>query len=31
MLDETEKLLGLRGLKKHRAKQPGQIVVERYW
>ena len=31
MLDETQKLLELRGLKKHRAKAPGQIVVERYW
>lgn len=31
MLDETEKLLVARGLKKHRAKSPGQIVVERYW
>lgn len=31
MLDETEKLLEGRGLKRHRAKSPGQIVVERYW
>lgn len=31
MLDETEKLLEARGLKRHRAKSPGQIVVERYW
>lgn len=31
MLDETEKLLISRGLKKHKAKDPGQIVVERYW
>lgn len=31
MLDETEKLLETRGLKRHRAKSPGQIVVERYW
>jgi ferredoxin/flavodoxin---NADP+ reductase len=31
MLDETEKLLVSRGLKKHKTKEPGQIVVERYW
>lgn len=31
MLDETEHLLQARGLKRHRAKEPGQIVVERYW
>ena len=31
MLNETESLLGERGLKKHRKKEPGQIVVERYW
>jgi ferredoxin/flavodoxin---NADP+ reductase len=31
MLNETEKLLVSRGLKKHKAKDPGQIVVERYW
>lgn len=31
MLDETEKLLESRGLKRHRSKSPGQIVVERYW
>ncbi|MCA9133253.1 MAG: ferredoxin--NADP reductase [Planctomycetales bacterium] len=31
MLNETEELLGARGIKKHRAKDPGQIVVERYW
>jgi ferredoxin/flavodoxin---NADP+ reductase len=31
MLDETEKLLEERGLKRHRSKSPGQIVVERYW
>lgn len=31
MLNETERLLGERGLKKHRKKEPGQIVVERYW
>ena len=31
MLDETEELLGTRGLKRHRTKEPGQIVVERYW
>ncbi len=31
MLNETEQLLGKRGLKKHKRKEPGQIVVERYW
>jgi ferredoxin--NADP+ reductase len=31
MLDETEALLGERGLKRHKSKEPGQIVVERYW
>ncbi|MCC6507940.1 MAG: ferredoxin--NADP reductase [Pirellulaceae bacterium] len=31
MLSETEKMLEERGLKRHRAKSPGQIVVERYW
>lgn len=31
MLDETEKLLEDRGLKRHRSKSPGNIVVERYW
>lgn len=31
MLDETEDLLGRRGIKKHKKKEPGQIVLERYW
>lgn len=31
MLNETEQLLGERGIKKHKPKAPGQIVVERYW
>lgn len=31
MLDDMEEKLGTRGLKKHRSKSPGQIVVERYW
>ncbi|MCR9294615.1 MAG: ferredoxin--NADP reductase [bacterium] len=31
MLNETEALLGERGLKKHKKKDPGNIVVERYW
>lgn len=31
MLDETEELLCERGLKKHRRKDPGHIIVERYW
>lgn len=31
MLDETEALLEARGLQRHKAKQPGHIVVERYW
>ncbi len=31
MLDDMEATLGQRGLTRHRAKSPGQIVVERYW
>jgi ferredoxin--NADP+ reductase len=31
MLDDVENLLLERGLKKHRGKSPGNIVVERYW
>ncbi len=31
MLDDVENLLVERGLKKHRGKSPGNIVVERYW
>ncbi len=31
MLNETEALLEGRGLKRHRSKSPGNIVVERYW
>lgn len=31
MLDEMEKILMDRCLKRHRTKAPGQIVVERYW
>lgn len=31
MLNETEDLLGQRGIKKHKSKEPGQIVIERYW
>lgn len=31
MLDEMERLLGERGLKKHRHSNPGQLVIERYW
>jgi ferredoxin--NADP+ reductase len=31
MLNETEKLLVERGLRKHKKKEPGNIVVERYW
>ncbi|MFK7734702.1 MAG: ferredoxin--NADP reductase [Pirellulaceae bacterium] len=31
MLNEAERLLGERGLRKHKRKEPGQIVVERYW
>ncbi len=31
MLNETETLLGERGIKRHKAKEPGQIVIERYW
>lgn len=31
MLNEAEALLGERGIKKHKRKEPGQIVIERYW
>ncbi len=31
MLDSMEELLGQRGMKRHRSKSPGQIVLERYW
>jgi len=31
MLDDMEEKLGERGMKKHRTKSPGQIVLERYW
>ena len=31
MLDEMEERLGHRGMIKHRKKEPGQIVLERYW
>lgn len=31
MLNETEELLCQRGIKKHKRKEPGQIVIERYW
>jgi ferredoxin--NADP+ reductase len=31
MLDSMEETLGKRGMKKHRSKSPGQIVLERYW
>ncbi|MEM8736333.1 MAG: ferredoxin--NADP reductase, partial [Planctomycetota bacterium] len=31
MLNEVEDLLGNRGIRKHKKKEPGQIVVERYW
>jgi ferredoxin--NADP+ reductase len=31
MLDSMEELLGERGMKRHRSKSPGQIVLERYW
>lgn len=31
MLDEMESILGGRGLTRNRPKNPGQIVVERYW
>ena len=31
MLNETESLLGERGIVKHKRKEPGQIVIERYW
>ena len=31
MLDSMEEALGLRDMKKHRSKSPGNIVLERYW
>lgn len=31
MLTETETLLGERGITRHKTKEPGQIVLERYW
>ncbi|MEY4568079.1 MAG: Ferredoxin--NADP reductase, partial [Planctomycetota bacterium] len=31
MLDEMEQLLAQIGLNRHKSKQPGQVVVERYW
>jgi ferredoxin/flavodoxin---NADP+ reductase len=31
MLDDCEALLAARGIKKHKKKEPGQIVIERYW
>jgi ferredoxin--NADP+ reductase len=31
MLDDMEAGLNQRGLKKHKKKEPGQIVIERYW
>lgn len=31
MLDEMEQRLEARGLREHRSKSPGQIVLERYW
>ncbi|MEO8268307.1 MAG: ferredoxin--NADP reductase [Aureliella sp.] len=31
MLTDMETLLGERGIHRHKAKEPGQIVVERYW
>ncbi len=31
MLDEMEEKLGQREMRKHKRKEPGQIVLERYW
>ena len=31
MLDSMEEVLGKRSMKRHRSKEPGQIVLERYW
>lgn len=31
MLNEAEELLAERGIKKHKRKEPGQVVIERYW
>jgi ferredoxin/flavodoxin---NADP+ reductase len=31
MLDDMESVLSERGIKRHRSKAPGQLVLERYW
>jgi len=31
MIEEMTKLLGERGLRKHRVRSPGHITVEKYW
>jgi len=31
MLDDVEAILGERGMRQHRSKKPGHIVLERYW
>jgi len=31
MLDTMEEIMGKRGMRRHRSKSPGQIVLERYW
>ncbi len=31
MVDDTQKVLEARGMKRHRRKEPGQITIETYW
>jgi ferredoxin--NADP+ reductase len=31
MLDDMEAVLEKRGIRRHRSKAPGQLVLERYW
>ena len=31
MVDDTQKVLEARGMRRHRRKEPGQITVETYW
>ena len=31
MIVEMQSLLGARGLKKHRVREPGHVTIEKYW
>ncbi len=31
MVDDTQKMLETRGMRRHRRREPGQITVETYW